>query len=963
MDRIDLNYYMFIKGSMKFTPKVGKKDKAKKSKKGNKGSHPEHNKKIIKKSISTTKKPNNENQNTKNLNLDTKNVENNLNNNNNNNNENSKLIKSPENKSITVNTINSENNRSPKKDNGSVIISSIKESQIKTSSKKVILKENSITSPLNKNIINKEKSNEKVKQRSNENKNEKNSKKSVAISKPQNNLSKNIILEQKVSNKDNKLSELKMKQSVIEVEEDSISELSDDNIKTLEIKDSIEESSHEKGDEFNQHPQKKIIHSKKLQDNEDKTLVEDVDVLDGNNSDKIENEHSSEIADETLVIDDSERILETSDEEIIKKGNETSKKQVAGKENSKTKVSNNKRTRKNKTDVDENNNEDHNNDIEIIDKNKEKEISKSIYDLLDQEEFNQSIDTSEYDKPINSNDIEIEAIVQEISTPRKRVERTPKKTRGRKPVTPKKPIEIIVISDDEEEDINRNGGEGKNLSKDIVIKSEKEEDLPVEIKQEVDEIIEQRINKSPKKVVTRAIRKRLNKEMENNEIEEEQEQNQNQEPEGPIRKVKRSRTTKKLNNNKIQREEDENINVNVDEDETGEPIDQIQEQQEEEEEEEEVIRSHEKEKKTKKSKTMKSNKTYKSTHKNQKSSKTSKTTSMQVEHAIISETEDEQSEYNDMASDSTPKKKTSKKRKNTTSPSKKTSKKKKVHYQHEDGISSGNEEEHEHEPVDISSRTIADIIDNYRGTEISTTQKEIYRLAALKRKATLDRKRGRITTPEITTKILTQKSVDDTQEKKPKVYDPKKNKTAIQMRVVNGEIVIDQQSTMIDHIDTTDEALPMLKYDDNNHITSASFKPKLKPLKWTKDETELFYQCLSIFGTNFSMLAIMFPTRNRKQLLNKYKNEEKVNPGHVKYALKHKKALDPDFFYKYSGQDMMEIGREAVEEVRLIEEQRKRDDMEFLKKKESNDIKKVVIKNENVYNRTDVKDVKPILAN
>jgi len=952
MDRLDLTSSRVLKGSMKFTPKVGKKDKAKKSKKVNKGSHPEHNKKVVKKSISTTKKLNNENQHDTNLNLDTKNVENNLNNKN----ENSKLVKSPENKSITVNTINSEIIKSPKKDNGSVVISSIKESQIRPSSKKVLApKENSITSPLNKNVISIEKSNEKVKQSSNENKNEKNSKKSVAISKS----TKNIILEQKVLNKNNKLTELKMKQSVIEIEEDSIDEISDDNIKTLEIKDSIEESSHDKEEEFNQHHQKKTIHSKKLQDNEDKTLVEDIEVLDGDSSDKIENEPSSEIAEETLIIDNSERILETNDEEIVKKGNETSKKQIAGKENSKTKVSNSKRTRKDKTDVDENDNEenDNDNDIEIIDQSKEKEISKSIYDLLDQEEFNQSIDTSEYDKPINSNDIEIETIVQEKATPKKRVEKTPKKTRGRKSITPKKTIEVIVISDDEEEDINRNGREDQNLSKDVIIKNEEEVVLPVEIKQEVDEIIEQRINKSPKKAVTRTSLKRLNKEIENNEVEQEQERNQDQiqEQEGPIRKIKRSRTTKKLNN-KVQGEENENINVNVDNDETNEPIGQTQEQQQE---EEEVIRNHEKEKKTKKSKTTKCNKTSKTTHKNQKSSKISKTTS--VEHVTTSETEDEHSEYNDMATDSTPKKKNSKKRKNTTSPSKKASKRKKVHHPHEDGTSSGNEEEHE--PIDISSRTIADIIDNYRGTEISTTQKEIYRLAALKRKATLDRKRGRLTTPEITTKTLPQKPVEDTQEKKPKVYDPKKNKTAIQMRVVNGEIVIDQQSTMIDHIDTTDEALPMLKYDDNNHITSASFKPKLKPLKWTKDETELFYQCLSIFGTNFSMLAIMFPTRNRKQLLNKYKNEEKVNPGHVKYALKHKKALDPDFFYKYSGQDMMEIGREAVEEVRLIEEQRKKDDMEFLKKKENNDIKKVVIKNEDMYDTTDVKDVKPILAN
>jgi len=156
----------------------------------------------------------------------------------------------------------------------------------------------------------------------------------------------------------------------------------------------------------------------------------------------------------------------------------------------------------------------------------------------------------------------------------------------------------------------------------------------------------------------------------------------------------------------------------------------------------------------------------------------------------------------------------------------------------------------------------------------------------------------------------------------------------------------------------------MLKYDENNHITSASFKPKLKPLKWTKDETELFYKCLSIFGTNFSMLAIMFPSRNRKQLLNKYKNEEKINPGHVQYALKHKKALDPEFFEKYSGQNMMEIGRDAVEKVKLIEEQRKKEDLElFSKKKENdNDIKRVIIKSEQLYGN-DVKEVKPILAN
>ncbi|ORX54676.1 hypothetical protein BCR36DRAFT_9507 [Piromyces finnis] len=63
---------------------------------------------------------------------------------------------------------------------------------------------------------------------------------------------------------------------------------------------------------------------------------------------------------------------------------------------------------------------------------------------------------------------------------------------------------------------------------------------------------------------------------------------------------------------------------------------------------------------------------------------------------------------------------------------------------------------------------------------------------------------------------------------------------------------------------------------------------------------------------------------------------------------------------------MMEIGREAVEEVRLIEEQRKKEDLELfnIRKRENDDeIKRVIIKNEKLYDNNDVKDVKPILAN
>jgi len=842
MNNIDLTSSRVFKGSMKFTPKIGKKDK--KSKKNTKNSI-SSNKKIVKKSVST-KNQTKELEKTSNnitINLDTNNVENNLNN--------DKIT----NKSITVNTIKNKNTiTTPAKENNNDLsvgtMTKSKGVQVKPSNKKVT---SNVSKTVNYSI----------------NKN---------LDKPN-----------------------KFKQSILEDEEDTISEVSDDYLKlngSIELKDSIEDSNSEN------EVQSTLI-KKAVADNEE-TLVEETD-----NSNK---ELSSETADDTLIVEDSQRILETDEEEIEK----ISKKEDDTKQNEDDinddvkelikiilsddvdKPKNNKNTKDMQSIkkfitglMDEN--ED---DSEVPDKKRDKENSESIYELLDKEEFNQSIDTEVYNKPINHEDDEIENMVKEKVTTKRKAGR-PKKTKGQK-LTKKNP-NVIVISDDE------NNDESDSIEHEPIdnttVKKEIGDELPVKVKQENAKV----------QSGLRISQKRLSSEDDSDEDSEEEE--------NLLSRLKRQRISKKVVNNSDDDNNDHGEMNNENE-----------------------TRMYEKSKNVKSIKAK--------ITRNPKSLKTTQT-----------ESESEHSENGD----ATPKRKTVTKKRKASSPSKKSTKRKKINNNNsnsEDDHQQRSSDGEDSDNVSISSRTIADIIDNYRGTEISTTQKEIYRLAALKRKATLERKRGKSSTPEIMTQTVPEKPKEETIEKKPKVYDPEKNKTAIQMRVVNGEIVIDQQSTLIDHIDTTDEALPMLKYDENNHITSASFKPKLKPLKWTKDETELFYKCLSIFGTNFSMLAIMFPSRNRKQLLNKYKNEEKINPGHVQYALKHKKALDPEFFEKYSGQNMMEIGRDAVEKVKLIEEQRKKEDLElFSKKKENdNDIKRVIIKSEQLYGN-DVKEVKPILAN
>lgn len=53
----------------------------------------------------------------------------------------------------------------------------------------------------------------------------------------------------------------------------------------------------------------------------------------------------------------------------------------------------------------------------------------------------------------------------------------------------------------------------------------------------------------------------------------------------------------------------------------------------------------------------------------------------------------------------------------------------------------------------------------------------------------------------------------------------------------------------------------------------------------------LTWQALSQWGTDFALIANMFPTRNRRQIKLKFKQEERRNPARVNQALKIKKPI------------------------------------------------------------------------
>jgi hypothetical protein len=69
-------------------------------------------------------------------------------------------------------------------------------------------------------------------------------------------------------------------------------------------------------------------------------------------------------------------------------------------------------------------------------------------------------------------------------------------------------------------------------------------------------------------------------------------------------------------------------------------------------------------------------------------------------------------------------------------------------------------------------------------------------------------------------------------------------------------------------------------------LTSNTFLDVNRADKWEKDETEKFFRGLELFGMDFSMIAILFPKRNRDQIKNKFHKEERVNPDGIDAALK-----------------------------------------------------------------------------
>ncbi|PWA53386.1 Homeodomain-like protein [Artemisia annua] len=69
------------------------------------------------------------------------------------------------------------------------------------------------------------------------------------------------------------------------------------------------------------------------------------------------------------------------------------------------------------------------------------------------------------------------------------------------------------------------------------------------------------------------------------------------------------------------------------------------------------------------------------------------------------------------------------------------------------------------------------------------------------------------------------------------------------------------------------------------HYNYGTHMRKRQAMKWTKQDTELFYEAIQQFGTDLSMIKECFPGRTREQIKAKYKKEERRQPLRLNDAL------------------------------------------------------------------------------
>lgn len=137
----------------------------------------------------------------------------------------------------------------------------------------------------------------------------------------------------------------------------------------------------------------------------------------------------------------------------------------------------------------------------------------------------------------------------------------------------------------------------------------------------------------------------------------------------------------------------------------------------------------------------------------------------------------------------------------------------------------------------------------------------------------------------------------------------RERKFAVRTRMVNGQIVIDESSLQQSRNESAGygpsagEAIDI--NESERFINSATYaKPRVRSERWTALETQRFLEAVSMWGSDFEMIARMFPRRDRKQIRGKWRAMEKTDSRSLDLAFRRKLPVNLDSYGKLAGADL-----------------------------------------------------------
>ena len=174
----------------------------------------------------------------------------------------------------------------------------------------------------------------------------------------------------------------------------------------------------------------------------------------------------------------------------------------------------------------------------------------------------------------------------------------------------------------------------------------------------------------------------------------------------------------------------------------------------------------------------------------------------------------------------------------------------------------------------------------------------------------------------------------------------------LQLRMVNGEMVLDEESARIDRqaealedanhraqIETEDDLtkkVTRMTWLEKKKRDPADRVPvyKMKSDPWSDDETDRFYEALSMFGTDFFIISKMFPPKTRRQIKLKFVREERLDGPRITRALSGdgSKPMDLSVYAEATGQEIGDF-RDPEELAKELELEGQEQRVEIEKKK------------------------------